>query len=441
MQLQHVQPDEINTGDRFRKEFGSLDDLSKSILDKGIVQPITVNEKMLLLAGERRLQAFIIAAEKHPKNRYIARGVPIIIRKTTGELDEREIELIENIHRRDMHWFERAALVERIHKLMVKKKGKKHTKADTAKLLGLDRSTISKEIELAEVATVVPDLKRAATADQARKTVKKLLEDEVVKETLEEVKKAQPEQKGAVGWAEAAYQVGDARKFCEKIKPGTWHFAEVDPPYSIGITDLKDEGTAGINEYNEIEPDKYPQFISRIAKAVYKGLETDTWGVWWYGPTWYDMVRDTLKSTGFLVDEIPCIWYKGDAGVSHNPDLILARSYEPFFLIRKGQPTLRKRGRSNVFHYKPVPAKRKIHPTERPVELVEELLDTFVYPGARILCPFLGSGNTIFASYNKGMSMITGWDLSSEMKKRFMSRAIMRFERSGKQQMEEENAT
>jgi DNA modification methylase len=101
----------------------------------------------------------------------------------------------------------------------------------------------------------------------------------------------------------------------------------------------------------------------------------------------------------------------------------LGRAYETFFICRKGSPALRKAGRSNVFLFKPTSHQRKIHPTEKPIELYQEFLDTFVYPGSYCLVPFLGSGAMLRACYSRGLTG-WGWNLEDSYKEAFLSRVF-----------------
>jgi site-specific DNA-methyltransferase (adenine-specific) len=92
-----------------------------------------------------------------------------------------------------------------------------------------------------------------------------------------------------------------------------------------------------------------------------------------------------------------------------------------FFIIHKGRPVLNKPGRSNVFTFKPVPPQKKTHPTERPIELMMELFQTFSAPGNRYLIPCLGSGTSLLAGHQCSMTGF-GYDLAEEFKKDFIVR-------------------
>jgi len=218
------------------------------------------------------------------------------------------------------------------------------------------------------------------------------------------------------------YNLGDAFEGMKELRVGIAHFAEVDPPYAIELDRRKARNTKNnMRAYREVAEEDYGHFVKDVARLVYKALRTNTFCVWWYAPEWEAVVRDILEEVGFEVSVIPAIWYKGQAGQTTSPDTMLASSYEPFFVLRKGMPKLRKAGRSNVFEFSPLSPNKKIHPTERPVDLMRELLSTFCYPGSTVLSPFLGSGSVLRACYKERMVGF-GWDIDELTKHRFLVR-------------------
>jgi ParB family chromosome partitioning protein len=117
----------------FKEE--SLKELSDSILEHGIIQPLVVKKEKngyMIIAGERRYRAakFARLAE-----------IPVIVR----EMDEqkvRETSLIENLQREDLNAIEEA---EAIRELM---KNYKLTQEDIAKQLGKARPSIANTLRL-----------------------------------------------------------------------------------------------------------------------------------------------------------------------------------------------------------------------------------------------------------------------------------------------------
>lgn len=415
MKVKNVLISDIKIGKRFRENLGSLISLTESIKEKGLIQPITVSEQLHLVAGGRRLASCLeLGMDK----------IPAVIRKIESELDSREVELFENIHRKEMEWQEQIRLVARIHNLMKEKHGDNWTQLATSKLLGRSRSSVTDAVELSEALDVIPELEESSTADMARKKYKRVIEEIVVKEALEEAK--DKNQKKAIIWASDHYIVGDVFKRIGVIADGVMHFAEVDPPYAIDLHAKRKDKGEYLKTYDEIDAKDYPAFLEEITKQVYRVLYPNAFCVWWHGPTWSDLVKKNLLAVGFKVDTIPAIWYKPGGGFTNSPNTKLARTYEPFFVCSKGEPLLRARGHSNVFPFPTVPPSQRIHATERPVELMREVLRTFVYPGARVIVPFLGSGNTLIACYKEGMIGF-GYDLSKEHKRGFLVRVAKEF--------------
>ena len=52
-----VKIEDIKIKDRIRKDLGNLEDLKDSLRTYGLLNPITINRRYELIAGERRLQA------------------------------------------------------------------------------------------------------------------------------------------------------------------------------------------------------------------------------------------------------------------------------------------------------------------------------------------------------------------------------------------------
>jgi len=415
--LAFVDLDKIWWDKRYRSDMGDIVSLSESIQEKGVIQPITVTPDFELLAGERRVTAARSAGLTQ---------IPALIRRKEDTLDAREVELLENIARKNFEWPEQADLVREIDKLYKEKKldwsGRK-----TAQLLDMGIASVSRAVQLSKAMEVVPELREMKTADDALKTLKNLEETAIVGELRhrqsEAVNSGVGLDRGIAAMlkvADANYRIGDTfRGLAELRTGGMVDLIECDPPYGINLTEVKQSkktGTSNVYSYEEIAATEYPKFLQRLTKELYRVAREDAWLIFWFGPSWQHEVLTSLRAAGWQVDEIPAIWAKPQ-GQTNQPELYLARSYEPFYLCRKGKPLLIKRGRLNVFSYSG--ATKKYHPTERPVTLIQELLEMMVAGRAVVLVPFLGSGATLRAAYNLGLSGF-GWDVNPEYKDQFM---------------------
>lgn len=415
---------DIKVGERFRTDLGDIVGLTESISEKGVLQPITVRadtsahtglvDGYTLLAGGRRIAAATAAGLDK---------IPALIRDQSGqedsEVDLREVELIENTFRKDFTWDEQVKLIARLDTLC-REKNAEWSVRKTAKILGHSHPmNVSRALQLNEALEAMPELVNCKTQDEAAKMVKKMEEHIIVGELRRRQEQVQDQGlRDVLTLAKNNYKIGDALVELAKLPAGAGNLdlIEVDPPYGIDLPDMK-RGDAAAT-YKEVERDAYADFLKQIAEQTFRIASTNCWMVFWFGPTHQHLVLTTLRAAGWEVDEIPAIWVK-PSGQTMQPEVHLGRAYEPFFICRKGRPALMKHGRSNVFEFAPVPGQKKIHPTERPVELLEEIIMTLCGINSKLHIPFLGSGNSLRAAYNLGC---TGWgyDLNPEYKDRFL---------------------
>jgi len=400
----------IRVGERFRKELGDLDDLIESIKAKGLIQPITVDAKYNLLAGGRRLAACQKAGLLE---------IPCIRRNTSGAVDAIEIELFENIHRKDFTWQERCAAEKALLELK-KKSDPEWGIRKQARETDVSAPSVLRRIELAQAVEQFPELGQMENEDQAWKAYKRI-EEKLLVESL--ISNAKSKALKGVAIAEKNYRLGDVLSGMETLRDSEYHFAEVDPPYAIDIDIRKSRAkeTSRLDTYEELSKKDYPVFIDNLAREVFRVLQPSAYAIWWFGMDWYNDTLAILREAGFTVSTIPAIWTKGAQGQTASPDTMLGSSYEPFFVCRKGNGKLAKAGRSNVFNYTPLAPAKKIHPTEKPLDLMVDILETFTFPGTRMVIPLLGSGVTLRACYKTGRIGF-GWDLSKEHRKRFLAR-------------------
>ena len=134
-----------------RREFDpkALDELSQSILENGLIQPLVVRrvEKGYeLIAGERRFRASKKAGLKH---------VPVVIRKTTDR-EMLELALIENIQREDLNCVEVSLAYFQLSQEF------NLTQEEISKKVGKDRASVANYLRLLRLPEVVLEsLKKA----------------------------------------------------------------------------------------------------------------------------------------------------------------------------------------------------------------------------------------------------------------------------------------
>ena len=431
---------QITFGDRRRLDYGNLNELSQSIKEKGLISSLTLkrlsSDSYLLLAGGRRFKACEqLGLESVPARIYS---------RDLTEIEIRGIELAENIDRKQLSFAEEARLCKEIDDLYRSIHGEKIAggtgnesgwrQEDTANLMGFKKDKISKEIKIAKAIEMFPELANCKDKAEVLKRMSNLgnsiIREEVSKKLIEKASLT-PADKIKTDLVNS-YIIGDFFTHIKNIPDESVDFAEIDTPYGIDLTKNKasaDNNAMQTDGYNEWPYDQFTINIDEVLSQVYRVLKKDAWMVFWFAPEpWFESIYTLIIKNNFACRRMPGIWEKkgedtaGNAQTLH-PDIYLGNGYELFFYARKGNAILNKQGRSNIFTYKPVNPLSKIHPTERPVEMIQEICEVFCPPGGSVITPFAGSGNTILAANNTYRKAF-GYDLNKEYKDSFIIRVF-----------------
>ena len=416
----------IEEGERRRKEYGDIKELANSITQQGLINPITVKktdnmthdgfETFLLLAGGRRLAAMTDLGWADIPCRVFDRELT--------DLEIRSIELAENIDRKDLEWPEKIALQKEIHDLQIEIHGERPATTlpgaagwsaqDTAELLGRSEASISRDLRLASEVEANPEaFSGAKNKSDAQKIIKQKDEQAILAELSKRVTSSSSSKSGKLNLINS-YQVRDFFQGVTEIEDGTMNLVEIDPPYAVEYDKLSKAHTENLGEYQEISAAEYPKFLADLFRQCHRVMAEHAWIICWHAQAWTPVVYKAMKEAGFDGTPVTGVWVKPN-GACQQPNYMLANTTEHFFYMRKGKPAIAKPGRANTFIYSQVPAQQKTHPTERPIEMIKEVLATFGSTGHRVLVPFAGSGNTLIAAHQLGMSPI-GYDLSSYYK-------------------------
>jgi len=121
-----------------RKDFGDLIELSESIKEKGILEPVLVrpkNGQFEIIAGERRCRAAKLAELKE---------IPCI-EYDVADNEALELSIIENIQRKDLDIFEQAYSLKSLNEIYG------YTHQDIAQKIGKSRVTVSELIRVTDL--------------------------------------------------------------------------------------------------------------------------------------------------------------------------------------------------------------------------------------------------------------------------------------------------
>ena len=143
LKITEVEPNREQPRKNFNQE--ALEELSESIKEYGVIQPIVVSKEdgyYAIVAGERRWRAAKLAGLGE---------IPAIIRES-DEQTNREISLIENIQREDLNPYEKALGI----RSLMDKYGM--TQEEVSKKIGKSRSSVSNTVRVLYLAPDVLEL-------------------------------------------------------------------------------------------------------------------------------------------------------------------------------------------------------------------------------------------------------------------------------------------
>ena len=381
---------DVKVTPRFRTKFVDIDKLANSIQEFGLIHPIVIDENNKLIAGERRLKAHKKLKWEFVEVRYI---------KDLEDIQKKEIELEENIQRSAFTWQEEVSAKAQLHKLKQKIYGKAvkgHDTGDTwglrdtADALGESVGSTSMDIQLARGMKLFPELLREKTKSTAYKKLKQKREAILQGELAKRLKDRGVIENPNVIQGNCIEEMG-------KMEPSSIDLIIADPPFGIDFDKAEGVGKSHASVY-PISDDEFTimDMMDKAFAQMFRVLKDDRHAYIFYGCQHYDTILKLLRKHGFDVHDRPNIWDKLSGGFP-SQSINFTSSYEPFFFCTKGRRKLNGTPR-DVFPIKRVPPQRKIHPTEKPTELLRTLVKLSSLPGEKVLDPFAGSGSTLVAA-------------------------------------------
>lgn len=170
-----------------------------------------------------------------------------------------------------------------------------------------------------------------------------------------------------------------------------------DPPYNINLQPQRK--THGEIANDALTPSEYRDLITVTFSEIYRLLKPDS--VAWVCCNWQcaDVMFREAKSNKFEVNNC-IVWVKNNFGLGYH----FRPQHEFIWVLFKGKPPVPLQAVSNVWNVARLI--HTIHPTEKPLELVQKALRQYNRAGDVILDPFAGSFSTCMAAKQLGMGYI-----------------------------------
>lgn len=393
---------EIRVKDRAREDYGDLTILAESIKKHGQLHPITVDSDNNLVSGGRRLAACALNDMIEVEVKYLENLSP---------LEKKEVELEENVIRKDLEWSEVVLLKEQINnikKQLAEERGEKWTQEDTAEFLGESVTQTKRDLALAKTLQKNPELKEVKVKKAAATKARRIQNQERRNLELQVREQLGHDNTGEEIEPGVTLYHGDCRVELKKLKDDSVDLILADPPFGIDFPQkLRNQGY--IDTYGDFADTRTEVglLMDDVVQELYRVLRPGGHMYLFFGIQHMDRFLQSLDRAttyegkgasavrkGWKWQPTPLFWIK-PSGENMRPYHRFTVNYEAFFFCWK--PSLQNQynelndPQNCTFHFN-LASGDKEHPAQKPPSLYERLIELSSGPGDTILDPFMGSG-------------------------------------------------
>lgn len=191
---------------------------------------------------------------------------------------------------------------------------------------------------------------------------------------------------------------GDCLEVIKLIPMGGVDLIMTDPPYGI---DFQSAWRIGTERFKKIVGDKKIdlQIVSKLSKALKDEGALYLFTRWDVFSVWFEEINKYFKIKNCLVwDRV--VHGLGDLNGSYAPQ------YDICIFAVKGKHKLRRNRPKDILRFQRIDPEKLLHPAQKPVDLIEEMILNSSDPNSLILDPFLGSGTSAVAAINANRRFI-----------------------------------
>ena len=218
-----------------------------------------------------------------------------------------------------------------------------------------------------------------------------------------------------------------------------------DPPYVISKkTGFKQTGKKSVQRFAVSMDfgkwDKVEIDMSTLAQNAYSALRKGGTIIIWYDIWKVSKLCEALTGAQFSMLRL-IIWNKTNPVPLNSKNIYLSNSKEMAVVaVKGGKPTFNAEydrgmyypdhsGHSDIIYNEPIPRHngKRIHPTQKPLSLFEDLIKKHSNEGDLVVDPFLGSGTTAVAAMTH-KRLFAGCDIDHTYTKQARQRIYEQFE-------------
>lgn len=440
----------IIPSNRQRKKI-TTDDLKPSIAQRGVIQPIIINRKNELVAGERRLTTVLELQQPL---------IPVRFVETLDPIELKIIELEENVKRKDLSWQDTIGAVNDIHQCYIaeaEKLGNDWSMTATAEAIGVSLSLVSQYLRVfPELSN--PQIASCTSASQAynllaRKDSRKI--DDALSEIGElgndlfsfadqKEEQGTEAQKTNDGGTETQTTVESTRSQMvpntqerptqvrndplESIKNDIlnlsfldwapsysgpkFNFIHCDFPYGINVFAGKQSGRDRHNIYDDGE-DVYWNLLDCFCRYRNNFMAASAHAMFWFSMDYYQQTKDFFREHApeLVLQNFPLVWTKTDnVGIIPDAKRQPRRIYETAFIISREDRKIVK----SVGNSYGAGTDKRYHHSTKPEPVLRHFMQMFVDESTTMFDPTCGSGSALRAAESLGARKVLGLEIDAE---------------------------
>jgi DNA modification methylase len=403
MEMLYINPTKVKIHDeapRYREDLGDIKSLAESIKKTRQIMPIIITRDLFLIDGGRRLAACIMNKQE----------VKAVYEDVVDLAEMRELEIEANLYRKDFTPAEEAIAVRDLYELQLARKGPPlqhpggtsagHRVQDTADLIGKSKASVIESIQLAAMIDAFPQLRNVKKRSDIKKAAKSL-------QKLTDALRGMKAHADHAATNKDFYQIEccDAVEHMRTIPDASIDILLTDPIYGIDADKVcmtstgKTGGELTTSGY-KIEDKRITSlhYYRVLARESFRFCTGEAHAYVFVGPEHYHHISRIFTRAGWRVHVKPLIWIKRETGQCNVPSAWPSSCYEMFLYARRDNSKLVQEGMPDWIECPPVDPSKRLHPYEKPIPLLMNMIQRVATPGQRLYDPFAGSASTLEAA-------------------------------------------
>jgi ParB/RepB/Spo0J family partition protein len=423
--------------DRQRRSF-TTEDLEGSFKKYGQLQPIVINDENELIAGERRLTTCIA----------LGMTVKAIRFSDLTPLQQEEVELEENVKRKDLSWQDHARATLRLHNLYAAQSSDPdnwskeatalkldYSPRHTARLIDLGEAIVAGDKSIIEADgvgsayTIYSRRKQRSSAEAVQQLMDAAVRPKAKPTATLAVEVTSADAPGAQATIDVAvpeptlvpYRIiqSDAIDFFESYDGERFNFLHCDLPYGVELHGQANQDSFEGGGY-ESNPEIYWELCAAICKGWDNVMFPSSHVMFWFAFQFYEETLAFFQKNAPQIQwqiRTPLIWHKTDnRGILADPKRG-PRNVGEYALIGTTEDRFIVKPVGNIYGA-PTNKADSIHTNEKPLPMLGHFFSMFVDGHTRLLDPTAGSGSAIRAAEIAGAELALGLEFNSEFARR-----------------------